>query len=188
MILFHGTSEENARKIEKEGFKTGLQHNWEVKSKAGFVYFSTAYAPFYAMACKNKKGCKMALIKVQVAEEDLYPEEDFIFHVLKHPTFTENDLRGIDLKKNKFAWKESLKYLGNVATTPDKIKILGVRYFDGKRLMNKCDPVISPINFKILGDYYAGLTEWIYEGNKVEDYKSENLYFLERSKVVAVIG
>lgn len=173
MILFHGTSEDNARKIEQEGFKTGLQHNWEVKSKAGFVYFSTAYAPFYAMACKNKKGCKLALIKCEIAEEDLYPEEDFIFHALNHPKFTENDLRGIDLKKNKALWKDSLKYLGNVATTPDKIKILGVRYFDGKKLLHKCDPVISPINFRILGGYYAGLTEWIFEGKDYMEFKFE---------------
>jgi len=173
MILFHGTSEKNARMIEQEGFKTGHQHNWKIKSKAGFVYFSTAYAPFYAMACKNKDDYNMALIKVEIAEEDLYPEEDFIFHALHHPKFTEDDLRGIDLKKNKSIWKDSLKYLGNVATTPDKIKIIGITYFNGKKLFHKCDPVISPMNFKILGDYYAGLTEWIFEGKDFLEFKFE---------------
>lgn len=188
MILFHGTSGVNAKKIEEEGFKVGVNYNWDVKGKKGFVYFSTAYAPFYAMACRNNPNGGLALIKVEVDECDLFPEDDFLMNVLGKPKYTQNDLRGVSLVKNKHLWQESLRFMGNVAVRPNKIKILGVTYFSGNKLIYKCDPVISPINFKLLGDYYIGLTEWIFEGEDFMEYKNENDYFRERSKIVGVVG
>lgn len=32
MILFHGTTEENAKCIMKEGFKPDKNYNWQIKS------------------------------------------------------------------------------------------------------------------------------------------------------------
>lgn len=76
MKLFHGTSAANAEKIEQFGFAE-VKNNWKVTSKNGFVYLSTAYAPFYAMNA-NKKGYKLALIKVDVDEFSLFPDDNFI--------------------------------------------------------------------------------------------------------------
>lgn len=168
IILYHGTSEKNAKQIEKEGFKTDKKYNWQIKSKKGFVYLSSAYAPFYAMTTNSKR---LALIKVEVDTNDLYPEDDFIMHILRKPKYTQKELDEIDLEKNKHLWKESLNYLGNVEIKPDKIKILGIRYFDGKHLLYKCDPVICPKNFMIMGDYYKELTKWIFEGNEIMEFK-----------------
>jgi hypothetical protein len=67
MILFHGTSEENAKHIMKEGFMPDKKYNWQIKSKPGFVYLSLAYAPFYANAA-NSENRNRALIKVEVKE------------------------------------------------------------------------------------------------------------------------
>lgn len=83
LILYHGTSKENANKIEKEGFITDKKYNWKVKSKKGFVYLSSAYAPFYAMN-SNNKGDELALIKCEVNSKDCYPEDDFIMYCLKN--------------------------------------------------------------------------------------------------------
>jgi hypothetical protein len=168
LILYHGTSEKLARQIEAEGFIPDKKYNWPVKSKKGFIYLSSVYSPFYAM----KHGDKLAIIKVSVDTKDLYPEDDFIMTALGHPKYSQAQLDAIKLKNYKKFWKESLKYLGNVAAKPKKIRILGVRYFDGKKLIWKCDPVISPINFRIMGDYYKELTEWIYEGKPIEEFKN----------------
>lgn len=173
MIFFHGTSAQNAKLIEQEGFKTGLKSNWEIQPKKGFVYFSKAYAPFYASTCRNATNLKLALIKVEIAEDDLYPEDDFIFFALKKPVYTAEELAKISLENYKHLWKDSLKYLGNVATTPDKIKILGVTYFDGKRLYYKCDPVICPENYALMGDYYNKLSEWIFSGKDFMNFSME---------------
>ena len=37
IILYHGTSMKNAKRIEKEGFVPDKRYNWKVKSKKGFV-------------------------------------------------------------------------------------------------------------------------------------------------------
>ena len=166
--LFHGTSQRNAEKIMDGGFIPDKSYNWNVKSKKGFVYLSSAYAPFYSMMNNARK---LALIKVEVDSEHLYPEDDFIMLVLKKKVYSQNDLDKVDLSKYKKLWKESLQYMGNVAVRPHYTKILGVRYFDGSNLIMKCDPVISPINFKIMGQYYKDLTEWIYEGKDIMKFR-----------------
>ena len=168
ITLFHGTSQRNAEEIMKKGFIPDKTYNWQVKSKKGFVYLSSAYAPFY---CMSNNAHKLALIKVEVDTKHLYPEDDFLMLVLGKKTYTQSELDKVDLSKYKKLWKKSLEYMGNVATRPYNIKIIDVRYFDGSNLIMKCDPVISPINFKIMGQYYKDLTEWIYEGNDIMKFK-----------------
>lgn len=163
ITLFHGTSEANAKEIEQHGFEPNKKYNWRVKSKEGFVYISQAYSPFYAMN-SDPDGDGLALIKVEVDTDDLYPDEDYIMYAIGKPKYTQEDLDKVNLEGLKNLWDFSLKYMGNVAVKPDKIKILGIRYFDGKHLLLKCDPVISPINFKIMGSYYEELSNWIFDG------------------------
>jgi len=171
LILYHGTSEKRALQIQRDGFRPDQRYNWDVKSKKGFVYLSSAYSPFYAMAA-NKNGNRLALIKVEVDDKDIYPEDDFVMFMLGYPKYNQAQLDEINLKRFKKLAKISLQYMGNVAVRPDKVRILGVRCFDGEMLLFKCDPVISPINFKIMGDYYKGLTEWIFNGKDFMEYPS----------------
>lgn len=169
LILFHGTSAENAKEIEKNGFVSDKKYNWKVASKKGFVYLSSAYAPFYAM--NATKDDKLALIKIEVDSEDCYPEDDFIMTALGHPKYNQAQLDLIDLENFKKYWNESLKFMGNVAVRADKIKILGIRIFDGKMLIMRCDPVISTLNFRIMGNYYNDLSNWIFDGKDIMDFK-----------------
>ncbi len=88
LILYHGTSESNGKKIMKEGFIPDKKYNWKIKSKSGFVYLSLAYAPFYAEMAKNKSNMG-AIIAVEVDERKLYPEDDFIMYSLGRPKYTQ---------------------------------------------------------------------------------------------------
>ena len=169
IILYHGTSEKTAEKIMKEGFKPDQKYNWKVKSKKGFVYLSEVYAPFYAL--NATKSDKLALIKVEVDSDDLYPEDDFIMLAKGKPVYTQEELEKVDFEKEKPLWENSLHYLGNVAVKPDRIKILGMKAFDAKYLLFKFDPVISPINFKFMGNYYKELNDWIFKGNDIKKFK-----------------
>ena len=162
LILYHGTSAENARIIKKEGFASDKKYNWKIKSKKGFVYLSSAYSPFYAM---NHNTHELALVKCEVAVDDCYPEDDFLMMVLQKYPYTQKELDAIDFEMHKNLGIHSLLYLGNIAIKPENIKVLGIRYFSGKGLLYICDPVISPTNFRVLGDYYKKLTDWIFEGN-----------------------
>lgn len=170
IILFHGTSEANAKKIMKEGFRPDLKYNWDVKSKKGFVYLSKAYAPFYAE--RSTRSEKLALIKVSIDTQDAYPEDDFVMLASGKRKYTQKELDVVDLEEKKPDWEKSLKFMGNVAAHPDKVKILGVRYFDRDGLLMKSDPAITPENFAIMGSYYEKLSEWIFEGKKIMNFPS----------------
>jgi hypothetical protein len=108
MILFHGTTEANAKRIMKEGFKPDKKYNWQVKSKTGFVYLSLEYAPFYANAA-NGESRNRALIKVEVKESALYPDEDYVMYGLGKPKYTQADLNRLDLEEHKWLSEKSLK-------------------------------------------------------------------------------
>ena len=171
--FYHGTSAANARKIWKEGFKVdGVKHNWKVKSKKGFVYFSLAYAPFYAMNAGNRK---LALVMVSVDTEDLYPEDDFLMRALGKPVYTQEELDKINFEKYKAFWSMSIEDMGNACAKPEKVKVLDVCFFDGANLIQKCDPVISPVNYKFMGGYYKALTDWIMQGNEIMLFENDML-------------
>jgi len=168
LIFYHGTSESNAKKIMKEGFKLNTKKNWKVASKKGFVYFSTAYGPFYAM---NAGKEKLALIKVSVDTKNLYPEDDFLMRMLSKPVYTQEELDNTDFEIYKRMWDASIAFMGNACAKPQDIKILGVGYFNGKHLIMKCDPVISPINYKIMGEYYRDMSQWLFEGKDIMKFR-----------------
>jgi hypothetical protein len=170
MILYHGTTAENARRIMDEGFKPGKKYNWKVKSKPGFVYLSKAYAPFYAQ--NAGKSYNKAIIKVEVKLRDLYPEDDFVMYALGKPSYTQEDLDKVNLEKYKPFAFESLKYMGNACAKPENIKVIGCTYFNDKNLWQRCDPCITPMNYKILGKYYEALSKWIYMGKVPEKFKT----------------
>lgn len=176
-IFYHGTSKVNAEIIIKEGFKVfGVKHNWDIPSKAGFVYFSTAYAPFYASNCKVVDDDMLALIKVDIDERDLYPEDDFIMYVAGKPRYTSEDLSKIDFERNKHLWRASLKHMGNVCAKPNRVRILGVTFFSGRKLVMKCDPVITPNNFQFCGKYYEFLTKQIFDSIPINDIVDMNTF------------
>lgn len=172
MILYHGTSVDSARRILREGFRYGVKYNWsgDIKSKEGFIYLSLAYAPFYSETAKSTSKMR-AIVKVSVPINKLYPDEDFLFHALKLKT--QREMRDIDICQYKHAAKHSLQYLGNCAALPEDITVLGAREFDAKRLIYVCDPSISPIAYKVMGDYYKKLTDWIYKGGIPEKFEHE---------------
>lgn len=59
--LYHGTSVENADNIMAHGFKDRVgagRSNWKgkIKSQQGYVYLSSAYVFYFAMAAARENG------------------------------------------------------------------------------------------------------------------------------------
>jgi len=165
MILYHGTTKTAAEQILRKGFKPDLKYNWRITSKPGFIYLSLAYAPFYAMTAKSR-GTKRAIVKVEVKEKDIYPDDDFVMYAKGKPSYSQDELDEIDLETYKHWAMASIEYMGNASAKPQDIKVLGIMVFDIGHLIMVCDPVICPQNYGIMGDYYRRLTEWIYKGNE----------------------
>ena len=154
----------------RSGFRADRRRaNWNIRSKRGLVYFSYSYATFYAMKHKTDD---LALIKVNIPQDKLYPEDDFLMLALTGKgVYNQKQLDAVDFERYKYLWKNSLDYMGNVAAHPEDVQILGVKYFNGHLLMMKVDPVISPMNYKIMGQYYNELTEYIYNGGDFREFK-----------------
>ena len=177
MKFYHGTSPKNGQKIAKEGFVPDKTYNWDLKSKKGFVYLSLAYSPFYAMAA-TKSGKMLAIVCCEVDEENLYPDDDFVltkFYGKNHHEATQALIDKVDLEEYKDYWADSLSWMGNAAARPEDVTVLGVRYFDGSNLIWKFDPVMSPMNYMFMGNYYRQLSDWIYEGHEVIDFDKDGV-------------
>lgn len=182
MKLYYGTLKKAAKEIMKNGFIPDKSYNWKIKSKAGYVYLSLAYAPFYAMASKDEETTERSLILVEVDEQHLYPDDYFIMYMFDKPSYTQKELDKINLEDFKQYYEESLQYLGSAYTKPENIKIIGCRIFDAKLLLQVCDPSITPINYKFMGNYYKELTKWIYEGNNPIEFLQSELNPMKLNK------
>ena len=169
MILYHGTSPENADIIMKEGFKprgeTG-KSNWDhtLPSQEDFIYLTIAYPFHFATAAST--GSIASVIQVEVDEDDFYPDEDFIRQGCKFDNEVE-----IDITQYKNCGLLSMIHLGNCAVLPEAIKVIGRKDFKVSDMIYYSDPTISLMNFKIMSEYYKELTKRWWND---EDYQNIN--------------
>ncbi|MFA5395089.1 MAG: hypothetical protein WC346_03630 [Methanogenium sp.] len=182
--LYHGTNNNNAKRILKEGFKDRIESkekNWkdEIASQPGFVYLTRAYPFFYAMNAANSED-EATVLLVEVDSDDLYPDEDF----LREVRIKDKDKK-IDIREFKEYGSLSLEKLGNVAIQPSKIKrVIGSKSFKTSDMIWYSDPAMSIYNYMFLGNYYRELTDTWWKGG---DWKKINqteslLKSMKRSK------
>lgn len=146
IILYHGTDILSAKKISREGIKPTYNDelsNWnENPSRADSVYLTDTFAVKFGLIASDVKdlGNDFAIITVEVNEDDLYPDEDFLGQIPKclYNKFNiDIEIADYDITKKthyfkerlddyKYLWKESLNNLGTVShrgeITKDKIK------------------------------------------------------------------
>lgn len=155
MLLYHGTDTRNVKRILAEGIRprpADEEGNWQTDpSKEGFVYLSSAFAPFYAMNSANtpkfQRGVNPVIFEVDVQaleEKNLFPDEDFLEQRL-----VAKDGRVVppswssDIHASQDQWQASLDGLGTVGVygrvPPEALTRYAVldMGFDGKQ-MTKC--------------------------------------------------
>jgi hypothetical protein len=169
IILYHGTSKKYADKIMKEGFKSRSEtgnSNWDhtIISHEDFVYLTYAYAFYFAQTASSDNHKIASIIKVEVDEEDIFPDEDFIRQVNKIPNCDD-----VDIIDYKHCGNLSLDHLGNCCAYPNDIKILERKDFKLIDMFYYSDPTITLMNYKIMKEYYKELIKRWWNG---EDYKS----------------
>jgi hypothetical protein len=185
MILYHGTSERHVERILKEGLRsrkyTKMRSNFDKHpSHTEMVYLSNCYAPYFA-ANASKDG-RWAIIEVNVDEENLLPDEDFMEQASRgtHRIQTLSlEERTAEFKEDLQAYAEhaldSLKHLGTVAHDGmiRDTEIERIALFDHSKnmymAMMALDPTISLLNHKILGKHYENVTRWFFESVEPED-------------------
>jgi hypothetical protein len=176
MILYHGTGLSMFNAIREAGCITprlaGDSGNWShtVRSADGFVYLTDTY-PWYFAACTGEET--LAVLEVDVDEDNLYPDEDFVAQVL---TMVEggdlfDNTAGINPLDYQHAWEDSLKYLGNVAHLGE------IPYERVKRYALVSDPafigmVVEPVihikAHQVLKERYQALNDLAF--GKIDSY------------------
>ncbi len=178
--LYHGTSAKHLEAILKKGLLPRSAHgnsNWEgdIESKAGFVYLTDAYPVYFAYAAA-KENEDLAIVRVEVDEVKLFPDEDYVALCLKtHDPFFKNipltEINAmIRLEGYRKYWVESLKFNGKVAIrkVPSK-QITGhviIRSDDMNTILaTGGDSVPTPLPYKLLGSFYRETIEEMFRSS-----------------------
>ena len=174
LILYHGTSLSNLKKIIKQGIKPRYKRksNWTELgvSKPNLVYLTNCYACYYASASLKKEGDEGVIIKVRIdpKKTKLYLDEEFIYHFLRYniinsrkeaiKLYNSIDPKNINTviknKKRIPTWQDSLNFMGTVSCDYVPIEnIIGYSILDRPGIYY-CDPTINPLNYKIMSGIY----------------------------------
>jgi hypothetical protein len=179
MILYHGTSERHLHAIQRNGLlprrMTG-ESNWigNVASKEGFVYLTDAYPVYFAVGpavAADGPPADLLILKVEVDENRLYPDEDFIAWAVTdgiQGVRQEEANPFIDPRAHKGVWRQSLQHNGVVCTpevSPERI--LGHRVIgrDEAELIAELglEPMPTPLNYQFMGSHYRRCIEALFE-------------------------
>jgi hypothetical protein len=179
MILYHGTSERHLRAIQRHGLlprrRTG-ESNWSgnVTSKEGFVYLTDAYPVYFAVGpalAAEHAPADLLILKVDVDEDRLYPDEDFIAWAVTdgaQGARQEEMNPFIDPRAYKDAWRLSLEYNGVVCTpaiSPDRVLDYRVIPRSEAELIAELgiEPLPTPMNYRFMGSHYRRCIELLFD-------------------------
>ena len=129
MLLYHGTDTGNLKRILADGIRPRPANgfgNWDTApSLEGFVYLTTAFAPFYAMVpCvipSVRVGINPLILEVDGDSLDeglMHPDEDFLaqrIRIRKKAGLDVPEDWGDDVHASQDQWRESLHLLGTVS-------------------------------------------------------------------------
>ena len=126
MILYHGTDSKNLDSILKHGLlprkDTGNQvYTGDLASNADFTYLTRWNPIAHAYFIDENSP---VILKVDVDESDLFPDEDFIERMQFIETGCPGDPGSIGISEYKDLWQQSYNMFGNVAirkVSPDRI-------------------------------------------------------------------
>ena len=179
MILYHGTSERHLHAIQRHGLLprriTG-ESNWDgsVASKAGFVYLTDAYPVYFAVGpsfAVESAPTDLLILKVDLDEDRLYPDEDFIAWALTDGTqgVRQEEMNPfIDPRAYKDLWRSSLECNGVVCTPevlPERILDHYVIRRSETELIDELglEPMPTPLNYRLMGSHYRRCIEALFE-------------------------
>lgn len=180
MQIYHGADYKKLGLILSVGLKPRGKRKsvWSnAPSHPSLIYLSTCY-PFYFSRCAQTKksftkGLVFEIDMDKLNKELLYPDEDFIWHVLKekNPELKIEQVRK-DLWHHRKNWQLSLDNLGNVAYLGDIKPEYITRYcivdfgIQKELGMSVLDPIISLSNYLVMGKYYKDLVAWFFDDIK----------------------
>lgn len=168
MILYHGTDSKNLDSILAKGLlprkETGnIVYKGDLASNESFTYLTRWNPVAHAYSIDENKP---VILKVDVDENDLYPDEDWLERELSFESIvaTGKAWRGkpseLDISSNKEKWRESYCIFGNVA----------IRYVPPEKIIDHV--VLDPSDFM----YHCGLGA---QGNQMLGDLKNQIHFID---------
>lgn len=194
MILYHGTSSQHLEAIRRSGLQsrriTKRRSNWKgsIKSKLGFVYLTDAYPVYFAMnpaLGTSGKRSDILILKVEVEESQLYPDEDFIAWEIARQSdglSIRELIAEIDPADYQEHWRDSLELNGNVCTpgvSAEKILDHRIIAADNYKLLMSIggDAMPTPLNYQFMGSNYRQCIEALFEQGEAAALKAAASYW-----------
>ena len=181
VILYHGTGSASLESILQEGLqprsKTGVPSHWkEYPSKPEFVYLTSTYPVYFAMAVAGEKD-KPVVLKVEVDENQLYPDEDFLAQFASMQLGVALRDLPIDYHPSDFKdlWRYALDGSGLVCTPQvNPESILDYKVLDDIGLAMQIGGDATPhyLNYAVMGNYYQGCVKALFDGGEAEAWKA----------------
>jgi hypothetical protein len=204
MKIYYGTSHSIARRASSRGLPPSnlqvlplnLNIEWVISSP-DMVYLSTTCALMGAVESNETKIAVLEIETDKLDEINLYPDEDFIYEILKrrNPYFqTEKDgklHRYIRDNPSMFKgyWEESLQMLGNIChkglVPPTAITRYAI--FDlsknSKILTDSMNPETCCItNHAVIGQFYKQFIAWLFDEVRELPHIKERMDILSNIK------
>jgi len=161
MILYHGTDSKNLDSILEKGLLprkfTGNQvYEGNFASNQEFTYLTRWNPIAYAYTIDENSP---VILKVDVDENELYPDEDFIERLEYMETGKQGNSSAIDIIQYKEFWRQSYEFFGNVA----------IKQVTSKQIVDHV--VLDPLDFS----YHCGIGA---QGNQlVKNLETELNFF-----------
>ena len=171
ITLYHGTDIETAKKISKSGLKPSKSHWDNCPSHDDHVYLTDTFPIRFGIsktAMTSDDEQKISVVRINVSEDNLYPDEDFLGQIPKqlyNQMGLDEKIADMELiektiyyrdniEKYKHLWKNSLQMLGT-CSHKGKIKtkhltdIFNVQISDTTHYLNAG----AEINFGYFNEY-----------------------------------
>lgn len=172
MILYHGTDSKNLESILKNGLlprkDTGQQvYKGALASNENFTYLTRWNPVAHAYSIDENSP---AILKVNVDEDELYPDEDFIERMLSWDNLVEKgealhiNPSEIDIMQYKDMWERSWDLFGNVA----------IKHVPPEKILDHV--VLDPSDF----EYHCGMGA---QGNQMHNDLKNEIHFVEGNLV-----
>ncbi len=190
-MIFHGTDANNIEDILKNGIRPWNefreQTNWtEIPTHKDMVYLSDVYALYYAEAATNETN-DIALFEIdetKLDQQSIFPDEDFIAQVFLDAknigeeiplVFSACDsiikitelIEPRDYRPMTTACRLNYGNLAYNGTIPPSAITRYRRYsFEAHDMLYfiVSDPCVSPMNFRLVGERYRSLCDFVIRG------------------------
>jgi hypothetical protein len=198
MILYHGTSSKHLDAIRRTGLQsrriTRRRSNWKgtIRSKLDFVYLTDAYPVYFAMNPALNRGgnTDVLIVKVDVDESHLYPDEDYIAWELARDGegLSPRDLvAGIHPADYQEHWRHSLERNGTVCTPSvptERIIEYKIITRNNYKLLYAIggDAMPTPLNYMTCGSFYRQCMAALFEYGEEAALQTAASYWTPEAK------